>query len=329
MSSALLRDAIRELADDRSPPEQPRSTSRPSSHGTSVELLAKQDVLGTAVSGRARRARWRPPDAVRRHRAAQPRLRDDRADPRRPGARLAAAPPRRAPTSRSGAGSRHSPPGEQLIAFALTESEAGSDAPRARTQGDPRRRRLRPRRLQAVHQPGLGRRAASAVFAVTDPDRRRRPTGHDRFVVETGTPGFGVERLEHKMGIRGSPTAELTFDGVRVPDANRMGEVGEGWRSRCARSSARARHRGAGGRHRAGRARGRDARTRASGSQFGRPIGDFQMVGGMLADMAAADRGRPPAAVHRVRGDRGRQLPGRRRAGRRWPSCSAATPRCG
>ena len=66
------------------------------------------------------------------------------------------------------------------------------------------------------------------VFAVTDPEA----PGIERlsaFVVEVPTDGFAVTRLEHKMGIRGSPTAELAFDGVRVPAANRLGEEGDGF----------------------------------------------------------------------------------------------------
>ena len=47
--------------------------------------------------------------------------------------------------------------------------------------------------------------------------------------METDRPGFAVTRLEHKMGIRGSPTAELAFDGVRVPVGNRLGEEGQGF----------------------------------------------------------------------------------------------------
>ena len=53
--------------------------------------------------------------------------------------------------------------------------------------------------------------------------------GLSAFIVETDTPGFSSPRLEHKMGIRGSPTAELLFDEVRVPVANRLGEEGEGF----------------------------------------------------------------------------------------------------
>ena len=54
------------------------------------------------------------------------------------------------------------------------------------------------------------------VFALTDPAAGGRK-GMSAFIVETDTPGFAAPRVEHKMGIRGSPTAELTFDDVRVP----------------------------------------------------------------------------------------------------------------
>ena len=66
------------------------------------------------------------------------------------------------------------------------------------------------------------------VFAATgdEGDRHRRLSC---FVVETDRPGFGVARLEHKMGIRGSPTAELVFDDVRVPAANLLGAEGDGF----------------------------------------------------------------------------------------------------
>jgi alkylation response protein AidB-like acyl-CoA dehydrogenase len=99
-------------------------------------------------------------------------------------------------------------------------------------------------------------------------------------------PGFQVSRLEHKMGIRGSPTAELTFDGVRVPDANRVGEVGEGFRI-AMRTLDRSRPGVAA--QAVGIAQGAldaavaYARERV---QFGKPIGEQQMVQAMLADMA-------------------------------------------
>jgi alkylation response protein AidB-like acyl-CoA dehydrogenase len=67
------------------------------------------------------------------------------------------------------------------------------------------------------------------VFAVTD-----RDAGHSRgitaFVVEADRPGFSVGKLEHKLGIRGSPTGQPIFEGVRVPADNVIGEVNQGFK---------------------------------------------------------------------------------------------------
>jgi alkylation response protein AidB-like acyl-CoA dehydrogenase len=62
------------------------------------------------------------------------------------------------------------------------------------------------------------------VFAVTDQIARRSTA----FIVEKDRPGFTVPRLEHKLGIHGSPTGAPVLVDVRIPDANRIGEVGKG-----------------------------------------------------------------------------------------------------
>jgi alkylation response protein AidB-like acyl-CoA dehydrogenase len=179
--------------------------------------------------------------------------------------------------------------GRTLIAFALTEAEAGSDAIAART---------RARRDGDEYVIDGSKRFISqgsvadliAVFAVTaDPDdadakRHRRLSC---FIVEKDRPGFGVERIEHKMGIRGSPTAELSFKGVRVPAANRVGEEGEGW-SIAIRTLDRSRPGIAA--QAVGIAQGAlevAARYAAERKQFGKPIAEFQMIAAMLADMDA------------------------------------------
>ena len=99
--------------------------------------------------------------------------------------------------------------------------------------------------------------------------------------------GFAVERIEHKMGIRGSPTAELSFRGVRVPDANRVGGVGEGFPI-AMRTLDRSRPGIAA--QAVGIAQGAlevAARYATERTQFGRPIAEFQMIAAMLADMDA------------------------------------------
>ena len=89
------------------------------------------------------------------------------------------------------------------------------------------------------------------------------------------------------MGIRGSPTAELTFDSVSVPAENRLGEEGEGF-AIAMRTFERSRPGIAA--QAVGIAQGAlDEATRYSREriQFGRPIGDLQMIQALLADMAA------------------------------------------
>jgi alkylation response protein AidB-like acyl-CoA dehydrogenase len=118
--------------------------------------------------------------------------------------------------------------GEWLAAFALSEPDAGSDASALRTR--------------AVRGDGgwtingaknwisnAGVAGAYVVFAVTD-SSVPASKGMTAFLVEEGSPGFAVAKLEHKMGMRGSPTGQLTFDDVHVPDANVIGAVGDGFK---------------------------------------------------------------------------------------------------
>ncbi len=176
--------------------------------------------------------------------------------------------------------------GEHLIAFALTEADAGSDVAAIRTKairdGDDYVLSGSKRFISQGSVADL-----VTVFAVTDPDAAR----YDRlscFIVEVPTDGFAVTRIEHKMGLRGSPTAELAFDGVRVPAANRIGAEGDGF-GLAMRTLDRSRPGIAA--QAVGIAQGalEAATTYAKDRrQFGQRVGDFQMVAAMLADMDAA-----------------------------------------
>jgi alkylation response protein AidB-like acyl-CoA dehydrogenase len=176
--------------------------------------------------------------------------------------------------------------GRTLAAFGLTEPEAGSDAASIRTRavrdGDDYLISGTKRFITNGSVAGL-----ITVFAVTDPEAAR----HRRlscFAVEVPADGFRVARLEHKMGIRGSPTAELTFDSVRVPSANRVGAEGDGFSIAMAtldRSRPGIAAQAVGIAQGALEAATAYARER---TQFGQRIGDFQMIQGMLADMDAA-----------------------------------------
>jgi alkylation response protein AidB-like acyl-CoA dehydrogenase len=176
--------------------------------------------------------------------------------------------------------------GRKLIAFALTESEAGSDAAAARTRairdGDDYVLNGTKRFISQGSVADL-----ITVFAATSVDAPR----HERlscFIVESDMPGFNVERIEHKMGIRGSPTAELSFSDVRVPAGNRVGAEGDGFRL-AMRTLDRSRPGIAA--QAVGIAQGAlEVATKYAGErrQFGQRIGDFQMIGAMLADMDAS-----------------------------------------
>ncbi|MCS7283632.1 MAG: acyl-CoA dehydrogenase family protein [Anaerolineae bacterium] len=117
--------------------------------------------------------------------------------------------------------------GEKIAAFGLTESNAGSDAANVRTravrEGDSWI-------LDGgkVYITNGGFADIITVLAVTDPALGARG-GITAFIVETSWPGFKVAREEDKMGIRGSSTAELVFEELRVPHENVLGKVGEGF----------------------------------------------------------------------------------------------------
>lgn len=176
--------------------------------------------------------------------------------------------------------------GRTLIAFALTEAGAGSDpaATRTRATRDGDDYVLEGTKRFITHGSIAD---LVTVFAVTDPEAPRH-RNLSCFVVEKGMTGFGVGRLEHKMGIRGSPTAELVFDRVRVPVANRVGAEGEGF-SIAMRTFERSRPGIAA--QAVGLAQGAldvAARYATERLQFGRPIGELQMVQALLADMDAS-----------------------------------------
>ncbi|UIP87517.1 acyl-CoA dehydrogenase family protein [Pseudomonas phenolilytica] len=172
--------------------------------------------------------------------------------------------------------------GRAIGCFALTEPQAGSEAHNLRTRAE----------LVDDHWVLNGskqfcsnakRAKLAIVFAVTDPDLGKK--GLSAFLVPTDTPGFAVERSEHKMGIRASDTCAVSLSDCRIPEANLLGERGkglaialsnlEGGRIGIAAQAlgiARA----------AFEAALRYARERV---QFGKPIAEHQSIANMLADM--------------------------------------------
>jgi len=117
--------------------------------------------------------------------------------------------------------------GEALGCFCLSEPQVGSDAgaiaTRAHRDGDFFV-------LNGVKQfITTGKNAAVAVvFAVTDKVAGKK--GISAFLVPTSTPGYGVARVEEKLGQRASDTAQIVFESCRVPVANLLGSEGQGYR---------------------------------------------------------------------------------------------------
>jgi alkylation response protein AidB-like acyl-CoA dehydrogenase len=172
--------------------------------------------------------------------------------------------------------------GEVLAAYALTEAGSGSDSAamrtRARREGDTYVLDGSKRFITNAGVAGL-----YTVFAKTDPDAGH--AGTSAFLVEADTPGFAVARLEEKMGISGSTTGELVFDGCRIPVSNRLGEEGTGFKL-AMRILDRSRPGVAA--QALGIAQGATdyaleyARTRET---MGQPIAQHQLIAAKLADM--------------------------------------------
>jgi alkylation response protein AidB-like acyl-CoA dehydrogenase len=115
--------------------------------------------------------------------------------------------------------------GQAIGCFCLTEPQAGSEAHNLRTRAELKDGEWV---LNGAKQfVSNGKRAQLAiVFAVTDPELGKR--GLSAFLVPTDNPGYRVDRLEHKMGIRASDTCAVTLSDCRIPANNLLGERGKG-----------------------------------------------------------------------------------------------------
>ena len=221
-----LRAVVRELADERVAPRAAEIDATSEFPWDLKELLAKQDLLGIAFPARFGGTEL---DNISQAIVVEEIARADATTSLIVLVqKLGALPIMVAGTEEQQA--RYFPrlaSGEWIAAFGLTEAGAGSDVAgirmRARRDGDEYVLSGSKRFITHGSIANL-----VTIFAVTDPDAGGRK-GLSAFIVETDSPGFSAPRVEHKMGIRGSPTAELHFDDVRVPLANRLGEEGEGF----------------------------------------------------------------------------------------------------
>lgn len=173
--------------------------------------------------------------------------------------------------------------GKMLGSFALTEAGAGSDPSSQKT------RAIKDGASYVINGSKMfitsGKNShITVVTAYTN--RERRHGGISAFVVEKGTPGFDVGKVEEKMGLKASDTVELLFEDCRVPEENLLGREGEGFIIAMAsldggRIGIASQSVGLG--QACLDAAIRYARERV---QFNRPISQFQGIRWMIADMA-------------------------------------------
>jgi alkylation response protein AidB-like acyl-CoA dehydrogenase len=173
--------------------------------------------------------------------------------------------------------------GEAMFSYALSEPEAGSDAVAMRTRAvrDGNNFILNGTKRWITN---AGVSSFYTVMAVTEPGAGA--SGISAFVVEQGDEGFSVGALEHKLGVRGSPTRELYFDNCVIPADRMIGTEGSGFRTALAtldhtRITIAAQALGV----------AQGALDYATGyvkerKQFGKAIAEFQGLQFMLADMA-------------------------------------------
>ncbi|MFN4893171.1 MAG: acyl-CoA dehydrogenase family protein [Bacteroidota bacterium] len=173
--------------------------------------------------------------------------------------------------------------GEAIGAWGLTEANTGSDASNMRCtavrEGD--EWVINGTKNWITH--GISGEIAVVITRTGEPRTKNNATA---FVVERGTLGFLAGKKENKLGMRCSETAEMIFDNCRIPDANRLGEVGDGFHQSMkvldgGRISIAALSLGiARGAYEAALNYAQER------EQFGKPIAQFQAIGFKLADMA-------------------------------------------
>jgi len=175
--------------------------------------------------------------------------------------------------------------GEHVGALAMSESEAGSDVVslrlRAEKKGD--RYLLKGTKFWITNGPEA---EVLVVYAKTDPDAGAR--GITAFLIEKGMAGYSTAQKLDKLGMRGSDTCELIFEDCEVPEENVLGKPGQGVRVLMSGLDY----------ERVVLAGGPLGLMQASldavlpyvheRRQFGRPIGEFQLMQGKLADMYTA-----------------------------------------
>ncbi|UEL48245.1 acryloyl-CoA reductase [Terrisporobacter hibernicus] len=175
--------------------------------------------------------------------------------------------------------------GGSLGAFALTEPNAGSDAGAAKTTAilDPKTNEYVLNGTKCFISGG-SRADILLIFALTQPEKGLK--GMSAIIVEKGTPGFSIGKVESKMGLSGSETAELIFEDCRVPVSNLLGKEGQGFKIAMQALDGARIGTGAQGVGVAEGALELSVKYTKERVQFGKPIGALQGIQWYIADMA-------------------------------------------
>lgn len=180
--------------------------------------------------------------------------------------------------------------GTKIGGWAITEPGAGSDVASLKTtavrKGD--RWVINGQKVFITLAP-----ASDMMMVLTSTDPSKRSRGQTVFLVEKGTPGFTIGPKEPMMGQRGVPTSTVYFDDCAVPPENMLGEEGQGFKIMMTGLDGTRLDIAALSLGLSQAAYEQAAAYAATRQQFGQPIGNFQGVGFMLAEMATEiDAGR-------------------------------------
>jgi butyryl-CoA dehydrogenase len=173
--------------------------------------------------------------------------------------------------------------GEAFSALAITEPNAGSDVASLQTTAVLKGKEWV---LNGSKQFITTGDIADVVIVMAKTDKDKGAKGITSFLVDKGTPGFKVGQLEDKLGLRGSRTAQLFFEDCKIPKENILGELNKGFYGVM---DTLDRGRTAVGAMSVGIAQGaldEGLEYAKQREQFGRPIGKFQAIQWMIADMA-------------------------------------------
>ena len=173
--------------------------------------------------------------------------------------------------------------GENIGAWALTEYESGSDAIAMNTFAEKNGNNwiLNGSKNFITHG-----KSGDVIVVVARTGEKNKSDGMTAFVIEKGNPGLNYGRVENKLGMRASETAEIFFDNCIIPDSNRLGEVGSGFKQSMKILDGGRISIGALALGISNGAFNASVKYSKERKQFGKPISSFQGISFKLADMA-------------------------------------------